>query len=224
MANKSSSIARKLWLANGSAVLAIASLFSIGFSAWAEVGGETTAEVGELSINVNAIGEGKLLPFFCDSFYIHNTGFTQGMPLNETDNDRFYTDSPYFTFYVGFETKVPNNANAILDVLFTLECANTNLVSANTFSYQRLVTDKKIESKEEYISKVSDFSDFSTIPVDNILSTTLTDKYVYFIIKWVVSTAEEYSKAGDFYSNIVNGKTNTFTLTIENVIVDGGNG
>ena len=114
MANKSSSIARKLWLANGSAVLAIASLFSIGFSAWAEVGGEATADIDGININVSNHGA-KMLAFDYKTFYLYNTGIMQNQ------NDAVYTSTPYLSFLAVFEiNKVDVNRN--ISCTFNLSC------------------------------------------------------------------------------------------------------
>ena len=98
MGNKKSALYRKMMLANGAAVLAIASLFTIGFASWEEVGGAGSADVN-ISGNVEDYSE-KLFYSAHDSFVVYPTGIMQEA-VSETN--RVYTTTPYLNFYLLFE-------------------------------------------------------------------------------------------------------------------------
>lgn len=225
MANKSSSIARKLWLANGSAVLAIASLFSIGFSAWAEVGGETSVDIDGININVSNHGA-KMLSFDYKTFYLYDTGIMQNA------DDREYTTTPYFSFLAVFEiNQVDVNRN--ISCTFDLSCPEgfepgmTSYVSSSgvvNASY-KCKTLFYSASTADYIPNIDTLKNNETFTNSNFVyppvgtntytftnSTTLsTDAYLHFYLEWNVKTPSDYI---GFY-NAVNTLTSlTFNLEV----------
>ena len=224
MANKSSSIAKKLWLANGSAVLAIASLFSIGFSAWAEVGGEATADIDGININVSNHGA-KMLAFDYKTFYLYDTGIMQNA------DDREYTTTPYFSFLAVFEiNQVDVNRN--ISCTFDLSCPEgfepgmTSYVSSSgvtNVSYKcktifyptstnHIPTIDDLKKNENFASKNFEYPPPESNTYTFINSTTLfTDAYLHFYLEWNVKTPSNYIQ---FY-NAVNALTSlTFNLKV----------
>lgn len=215
MANKSSSIARKLWLANGSAVLAIASLFSIGFSAWAEVGGETTAELdSNVNISVENHGVAELLDTSNSvPFIIYPTGCSQVSMENSTSN-RTYTDTPYITFYLFFKFVHTNISCSIsFDLQYVSETEDKYFVPAEGFTYYEDFANQEPSNAVFDNSNLEQKStNKNTIQYNNI-----SDIYYSMKVMWTVnviySNTDGIAKYADFYKNI-GTKTHSFILSV----------
>lgn len=224
MANKSSSIARKLWLANGSAVLAIASLFSIGFAAWAEVGKDSTAYIDGININVSNHGA-KMLAFDYETFYLYDTGIMQNQ------NDVEYTSTPYLSFLAVFEIKQAD-VNRPINCTFELTCPtgfspgitlykdSAGKEQSANYKCKPLFfssTINKITSIDVLLKDNTFMSTDFTFPQSgetytfNNTQTLSTDAYLHVYIEWNVNIPANYV---DFFDTVSSLSSLTFGLDI----------
>lgn len=227
MGNKWSKITKKLWLANCSAGLAIASLFSIGFSAWAEVGSAVSTTIDGINISVSNRGA-NVIAFDSESFYLYNTGIMQNQ------NDLVYTSSPYLSFLAVFEIKQAD-AKRQINCTFDLICP-TNFSAATTtdkdyspYKYKTLfyanttnsistIEDWKEEEKKENGSLIP--TSFSNPGGNTLMFQNDTDintnAYLHVYLEWSIVPPSDYKA---FYTAVSELASLDFALNIQTEVI-----
>ena len=228
MGSKKSALYRKMMLANGAAVLAIASLFTIGFAAWEEVGGAGTADVN-VNVNVENYSE-KLINSDYETFVIYPTGIMQ-TPVSDTN--RTYTTTPYLTFYLffelmdGFQT-TSTFENKFFLSFYTLDSNNTKtkistLTAASGFRYWYIASNNDaIKNKADLNEKVG--TSLGTTTETNVCSyvgneTFKLAKYMSLKIQWTINDTNANFK--EFYTNIGSKSKIYFDLEIFGGVTNG---
>ena len=197
-----------MMLTNGAAVLAIASLFTIGFASWEEVGG-----AGSVDFDIEAIVKDhseKLFYSAHDSFVVYPTGIMQEAV---SEANRVYTTTPYLNFYLLFELSdgfLPTSTftNKLLLSFYTFDELDNKieldgLTAAAGFSYWYVaLNDKAVTNKDELENRISGSAAKTTS--DNTCSFLPTQvftlaKYVSLKVQWTINNTYSFK---DFYTYI----------------------
>lgn len=223
MGNRWSKITKKLWLANSSAGLAIASLFSIGFAAWAEVGGAASTTIDGINISVSNHGA-NVIAFDSESFYLYNTGIMQNQ------DDLIYTSSPYLSFLAVFEIKQAD-AKKQINCTFDLICP-TNFSAAKTtengcvhYKYKTLFYGGTIDPistiavlKQNPTFNSTSFSqlgDGNTLAFQNNMDIN-SNAYLHVYLEWNIVPPSDYIA---FYTAVNGLASLNFTLNIQTEVI-----
>lgn len=201
MKKKTRGIFSKLLVANVAAGLAMASLVTIGFAAWAEVK-ESNTDINGVSINVENHSE-YLQSFDYTAFTVYQTGVMQ------SDANRNYTTTPHIYFYFFFKLR-SEDMGARLTSTYYLNC--DSLFIPNTgFTYKYASTNTTITKTvfDNYYDSNESFTTGEAQTICDISATYLTIK-----IDWTFNIDSNYKNYIDFYNYVSNKESFDFTLDI----------